>query len=379
MNLKHLNMNEYCEKICKNVPIGFMAINSKRQVLYINDYARKMLNLYSKIDHISDLPDYLDALKSRLINVPLYNEKKDLFVREHSRLIYIEMYLCSSSPADPEEQNQVYFISLIDKTSDLKKLDTIKAMQDELFQFKNLAAIGTMISGIAHELNNPISGISMSAQLAESSLTSIIQSLKEARHNLEPEDFNALLDSLTYSLSEIEHIKLNTVRSARLVGGLLNYSKREKLDLEHCILFQLLQETLDITRSQHVFTGAKININCPLEIKLNCDKLKIQQVIYNILKNAAEASPENPEININCTTEKKYVRIAICDNGCGIPHSNLNQLFTPFFTTKAGIGGTGLGLSISHRIVERHGGKIKVNSTVNEGSEFIVILPMNLE
>jgi signal transduction histidine kinase len=372
-------MNEYCEKICKNVPIGFMAINSKRQVLYINDYARKMLNLYSKIDHISDLPDYLDALKSRLINVPLYNEKKDLFVREHSRLIYIEMYLCSSSPADPEEQNQVYFISLIDKTSDLKKLDTIKAMQDELFQFKNLAAIGTMISGIAHELNNPISGISMSAQLAESSLTSIIQSLKEARHNLEPEDFNALLDSLTYSLSEIEHIKLNTVRSARLVGGLLNYSKREKLDLEHCILFQLLQETLDITRSQHVFTGAKININCPLEIKLNCDKLKIQQVIYNILKNAAEASPENPEININCTTEKKYVRIAICDNGCGIPHSNLNQLFTPFFTTKAGIGGTGLGLSISHRIVERHGGKIKVNSTVNEGSEFIVILPMNLE
>jgi len=379
VNLKHLNMNEYCEKICKNVPIGFMAINSKRQVLYINDYARKMLNLYSKIDHISDLPDYLDALKSRLINVPLYNEKKDLFVREHSRLIYIEMYLCSSSPADPEEQNQVYFISLIDKTSDLKKLDTIKAMQDELFQFKNLAAIGTMISGIAHELNNPISGISMSAQLAESSLTSIIQSLKEARHNLEPEDFNALLDSLTYSLSEIEHIKLNTVRSARLVGGLLNYSKREKLDLEHCILFQLLQETLDITRSQHVFTGAKININCPLEIKLNCDKLKIQQVIYNILKNAAEASPENPEININCTTEKKYVRIAICDNGCGIPHSNLNQLFTPFFTTKAGIGGTGLGLSISHRIVERHGGKIKVNSTVNEGSEFIVILPMNLE
>ncbi|MEW5821287.1 MAG: HAMP domain-containing sensor histidine kinase, partial [Cyanobacteriota bacterium] len=273
---------------------------------------------------------------------------------------------------------QIRFLTFLDKTDDIKKLDVIKSMQDDLFQFKNLAAMGTMISGIAHELNNPISGISMSSQLAENSLKYLINSLKKSE-NLPGIIFNECLDSITYSLSELEHVKLNTARAAKLVGGLLNYSKKEKLELELCNLKNILDETIKITSYQPVFNDKPIQYNCSDDIRFNCDRLKMQQVLYNIIKNAVEATKDDCLVKIDCNSDESFVTISIKDNGCGISTTDLGQLFTPFFTTKGPKGGTGLGLSISYRIIERHGGKIAVHSEVGKGSEFIITIPKNLK
>jgi signal transduction histidine kinase len=377
MNSSRSKGKKYIESICKDAPVGFMVIDREFNILYITPQAKTLLRLKKSYQTIASLPDYLDVIKSRILKTELYTDHRDLFIRMKNRLIYLEMYITPLAEV-AEGEDKHYILTFVDKTNDLKKLDTIKAMQDELFQFKNLAAIGTMISGIAHELNNPISGISMSSQLAENTLKLLLDKVKENKSCFD-EEFDELVENITYALSELELVKLNTVRSAKLIGSLLNYSKREKLELELINLKKLLDETIELTSSQPVFNKAEITIKCNKEIALTCDKIKIQQVLFNILKNAVEAIEKEGQIKINCKTEGTTVNISIADTGCGILATNLGQLFTPFFTTKAHIGGTGLGLSISHRIIERHGGKISVKSVPGKGSEFIIMLPDNIE
>lgn len=374
MNSNSLKIANHCYNICAVTPVGFIVVDFQNQILYINKQAINLLKLNAAVDTVEDLPEFLNSLKEKIIAANCNNIKNEIFIAVNNKMMYLELFINIVE----DSGKKIKIITVIDKASDLEKLEVVKTMQDDNLQFKNLAAIGTMISGIAHELNNPIAGISMSSQLAESSLKALMESFKCNEH-LSESCFNEFIEAATYCLSELEHVKLNTARAAKLVGGLLNYSKKEKLELQLCNLREIIDDTIKITQYQPLYYKATILISCPENIQLNCDKLKIQQVFFNIIKNALESLEENGLIAINCKPEEKYVRISISDNGCGIPPSNFDQLFTPFFTTKGPKGGTGLGLSISHRIVERHRGKIAVNSVVDKGSEFVITLPYNLE
>ncbi|MGD9580636.1 MAG: sensor histidine kinase [Vampirovibrionia bacterium] len=371
------NKPNYYKNICTTVPVGFLVLNQDNDLLFINDQAKSLLRLKENYKNIIDLPLHLEYFKKRITELSPTDQKQEIFYNYKNKLQYFEIF--SNYIHEDNEDRELKCITILDRTEDIKKIDIVKTMQDDLYQFKNLAAIGTMISGVAHELNNPISGISMSAQLAESALRELIKLAIKDNNDIPSEVVSEILETVSYSISEMEHVKLNTTRAAKLVGGLLNYSKKEKLDLELCNLKQLITETLNITRYQPMMDPSSIQINCDKNIKLNCDKLKIQQVIYNIVKNALESIEEKGLVKINCSLEDKFVNISIEDNGCGISSMNLNQLFTPFFTTKGPKKGTGLGLSISYRIIERHGGKITVNSELNKGSKFLITLPTNLE
>lgn len=371
------NKTNYYKNICSTVPVGFLVLNEVSDILFINDHAKRLLKIKDDYTNIIQLPLHLEYLKKRIIELSPSNKKQEIFFNYKNKLQYFELF--TNFIHEDNDNKELKCITILDRTEDIKKIDIVKTMQEDLYQFKNLAAIGTMISGVAHELNNPISGISMSAQLAESSLRDLIKLSILENDNMPAETVSAILETVTYSISEIEHVKLNTTRAAKLVGGLLNYSKKEKLDLELCTLIDLINETLNITRYQPMMDASCIEINCPEDIILNCDKLKIQQVIYNIVKNALESIEKDGYVKINCSLEDNFVNISITDNGCGISSMNLNHLFTPFFTTKGPKKGTGLGLSISYRIIERHGGKIMVTSNINQGSQFIISLPTNLE
>lgn len=371
------NKPNYYKNICSTVPVGFLVLNEVSDILFINDHAKRLLKIKDDYTNIIQLPLHLEYLKKRIIELSPSNKKQEIFFNYKNKLQYFELF--TNFIHEDNDNKELKCITILDRTEDIKKIDIVKTMQEDLYQFKNLAAIGTMISGVAHELNNPISGISMSAQLAESSLRDLIKLSILENDNMPAETVSAILETVTYSISEIEHVKLNTTRAAKLVGGLLNYSKKEKLDLELCTLIDLINETLNITRYQPMMDASCIEINCPEDIILNCDKLKIQQVIYNIVKNALESIEKDGYVKINCSLEDNFVNISITDNGCGISSMNLNHLFTPFFTTKGPKKGTGLGLSISYRIIERHGGKIMVTSNINQGSQFIISLPTNLE
>lgn len=374
MSSNSSNTDNFYKTILEVVPVGFIVIDSTCKILYINDHARQLLQLREPITTLSELPQYLNYFKNKICSLKPQKLKYDVFFNIKNKLRYFEFFV----NAQEINGELIKYLTFLDKTEDLKKLDIIKSMQDDLFQFKNLAAMGTMISGIAHELNNPISGISMSSQLAETSLRSLVDHLLDSNEAASGV-IDKALESISYSLSEIEHVKLNTTRAAKLIGGLLNYSKKEKLDIELCNLNNILEETLKLTKHQPLFNNTEIEIDCSETINLNCDKIKIQQVIYNILKNAFESIDENGLVKINCKLKENFVTISISDNGAGIAQANLGQLFTPFFTTKGPKGGTGLGLSISYRIIEQHGGKISVKSKLKKGSEFIITLPTNLE
>lgn len=353
------------------MPVGLLILNQEQDVLYINNRTKNILSINGNFTNLKELSPLYDPFTRLITENNFPKKKKDLFFKLKERILYLEVLIDRI-----ESDETLTCITIIDKTSDLKKIDSIKSMQDELSQFKNLAAIGTMISGIAHELNNPISGISMSSQLAENILKEAIENISNSENTYKKSD---ILDAISYTIDEISYIKLNTVRAAKLVGGLLNYSRKERLDLELCNLKNLVTETLELTKTQPVFLNADISVELNEDIQLNCDKQKVQQVLFNIIKNAVESIEKVGRVSIVCKKENDYVKISVSDNGCGVEPANINQIFTPFFTTKSSKGGTGLGLSISHRIVERHGGKITFRSTPKEGSEFVITLPLNLE
>lgn len=373
MSLKNIEINNFSKEIFDSIPLGLILLDSTHQIVFINRYAQGELDLEANIHDIDSLPESLNFIKNKFRKFIAKAPVKDIILTNETKTLCFEM---SISKINMESQ-EYFIVSLISKLSDLKKFDALKAMQTELFQFKNLAAIGTMISGVAHELNNPISGISMSSQLSITSLNMLKSTL--LKQNLPEEVKNEINESIDYCLTEIDFIKTNTIRAAKLVGDLLNYSKREKLELHLCHLQQVINETIELSRFQPEFAKVKIKLDCSEDLALNCDKLKIQQVIFNILKNAVESIPQSGEIDIICEAVSNYVIITISDNGCGIPNTNLDRLFTPFFTTKGPKGGTGLGLSISQRIIERHGGQITVESELNKGSKFIIKIPNNLE
>ena len=326
------NKPNYYKNICSTVPVGFMVINETNDILFINDHAKRLLKLKEDYTNLIQLPLHLEYFKKRIQELSPSNQKQEIFFNYKNKLQYFEVF--SNFIHEDKDNKELNCITILDRTEEIKKIDIVKTMQEDLYQFKNLAAIGTMISGVAHELNNPISGISMSAQLAESSLRELIKLTIKENDNLPAETVSLILETITYSISEMEHVKLNTTRAAKLVGGLLNYSKKEKLDLELCILNDLITETLNITGYQPMMNASCVQINCPEDIILNCDKLKMQQVIYNLVKNALESIEKDGYVKINCSLEDNFVNISIKDNGCGISSMNLNQLFTPFFTTK---------------------------------------------
>jgi len=236
----------------------------------------------------------------------------------------------------------------------------LKVRQQQLVQSEKLAALGTLLSGVAHELNNPLSNISTSAQILD--------------EELESED-------RLFKRQMIAQIEEQTDRARDIVRSLLEFSRTKSFTRQRLALKKLLNETIVLLRGQ-VPTKVDIAIDIPDDICISADKQRIQQVFLNLIKNAVDAVEENGHIvlsarQIKGQTESKAeeVEIFIEDDGPGIDPSNLGRIFDPFFTTKEVGKGSGLGLFIVHDIIESHGGSIRVESRPGIGTTFILWLP----
>ncbi|MDM8567690.1 ATP-binding protein [Candidatus Halobeggiatoa sp. HSG11] len=237
----------------------------------------------------------------------------------------------------------------------LIKLET---QRRHLLQSEKLASLGTLLSGVAHELNNPLSNISSSCQI-------LLEELEEA-------DINQSRELLT-------QIDEQTLRSQRIVCALLEFSRKKDFKKESLQLSDLIRETLRFIRGQ-VPAGVTINQEIPKNLIIQVDKQRIQQMLLNLLKNAIQAVGQSGYINLHAeelrtTDDERMVLIEISDTGPGISAELLSKIFDPFFTTKEVGQGSGLGLSIAHEIIEEHDGKIQVNSHPDEGTIFQIQLP----
>jgi two-component system, NtrC family, sensor kinase len=234
----------------------------------------------------------------------------------------------------------------------------LKLIQDQLVRSEKLASLGELVAGIAHEINNPLTGILVFASLLEK---------------------NQHLDPATKS--DLALISRECQRCASIVRGLLEFSRESVPHKDWVSLNDIMDASVALVQHQSSFHD--ITIVKEYEVSLPSalvDANQIQQVLVNILLNASHAMPRGGELRIvsGIDSASSIVSVSISDTGHGIPEENMKKIFDPFFTTKEN-SGTGLGLSVSYGIISSHGGKIEVQSSVGVGTTFIVKLPIGAE
>jgi two-component system NtrC family sensor kinase len=243
-----------------------------------------------------------------------------------------------------------------------KKSEELGAAQNELIHIERIASLGKLSSSVAHEINNPLSGILIYTKLIYKQLSN-------------PELYASKRESILKHLKLIEN---ETKRCGDIVKGLLDFSRKEQEDFEAKHLHVILQETYDLMT--HPIRIANISFYTDFSAEsdlVSCSPNQIKQACIAILVNASEAVLENGEIVISTkNTEADSVKIEISDNGIGIPEDDIPHIFEPFFSTKHDASGIGLGLAIVHGIVKSHNGKIEAKSEVGKGTVISITLPL---
>ncbi|MBI2349870.1 MAG: HAMP domain-containing protein [Deltaproteobacteria bacterium] len=225
------------------------------------------------------------------------------------------------------------------------RTEELKKAQDSLLQSEKLASIGLLASGVAHELNNPLTGILMNVNLL----------LEDAGANPE--------------LSrELKRIAEDALRCKRIIDDLRDFSRRHELDIRPSDINEVVRKTLGLIRHELDLKKIQSRQEFSPEVPwIACDPDRMGQVLMNVFVNAIQAMPQGGSLTVRTGFRNAVAEIMIQDSGPGIPKEIRSRIFDPFFTTKQ--GGTGLGLSIVYRIMEEHGGRVAVESRTAEEAE----------
>lgn len=237
----------------------------------------------------------------------------------------------------------------------IEELDHREAV---LVQSHKMRAIGTLTSGVAHELNNPLNNITLTAHVLQ-------------------EDYDTLDDQ--ERLEMIDDVVQEAGRAKKIISNLLDFARESGSQLEPLDLPQLLQETIALAGNQIKLSGIKIDFQTTGNLpRVHGDSQQLRQVFLNLILNAIDANHKGDKIQVLAlqADEPNYLAVKVIDSGAGIPAHVLPSIFDPFFTTKGKGKGTGLGLSVSQGIVAKHGGRITVNSQEEQGTTFTVVLPV---
>jgi len=248
-------------------------------------------------------------------------------------------------------ENEMCLPFIIDRLIEYN--EKFKEAQQKMFRVEKLASVGRLAAGIAHEINNPLSGILLFANILD--------------RNLKNEDQKAKLKSI---IDE-------TIRCREIVKGVLDFSRQTNPKFEPVDIVALLDRVFDLVEKQDLFQSIDIQklYKSRKTPPIQGDRNQLQQVMLNVIINAVQAISGPGAITVDIAESGGFIDISVKDTGCGISEEDLNRIFDPFFTTKEQRKGTGLGLSLSHGIIEKHHGAIHVTSKVDEGSTFIVHLP----
>ena len=240
-----------------------------------------------------------------------------------------------------------------------KDVSNEKLLQQQLIQSEKLSAIGELISGIAHELNNPLTGVMGYSQLLQ------------LRNDLD--------DRARENLLKINNLAL---RCQKIVQNLLSFARKQKPERTSSDINDILERTIELRNYELSVNDIEIERRLdPSLPRTIADAHQLQQVFLNVITNAEQAMLDSHGrgklvLQTRADLHKERIVIEISDNGPGIPEAHLTRIFDPFFTTKEVGRGTGLGLSLSYGIIKEHGGNIYARSKVGEGATFVVELPI---
>lgn len=253
-------------------------------------------------------------------------------------------------PAD--EVDNFYFLEII------RNITRQKEIEDETLRIRNLASLGTMISGVAHELNNPLTGISLT-----------IQNLKKEK---------AVLNDPKV-LEKIESIEKDVSRADKIIKDITSFSKKPRLTKTRSELLETIHSAKYSVERAYPKLCENIEWEFSFEEKFEFyyDSSKIEQVFINLFTNSIQAIDyKKGKIKVEAKRKKRECKIIVEDNGGGIKSDVIDRIFDPFFTSKANHQGTGLGLSICHTIIQEHGGRI-IPKSFDDKTRFIISLPID--
>ena len=234
-----------------------------------------------------------------------------------------------------------------------RMLHELEERKTYMVQSEKLASMGTLLFGVAHELNNPLSNISTSCQI-----------LKEEIGEGDTE----------YNIELLGQIDQEIDRTKNIVRSLLDYSK--KREKENVNLKKAVDETVRFIKGD-LPTKITLTVNIPKEIRVYADKQRLQQALLNLIKNGVDAISEEGQVSVSAhyIKHKESIIIEVLDTGAGMEDKMVSKIFDPFFTTKASSKGYGLGLFIVHSMIEEHKGSIMVDSEPGFGTVFTIELP----
>lgn len=251
----------------------------------------------------------------------------------------------------------IYFVATVLSQLNSQKQELVQLGRRLAFSEK-LASVGTLAAGVSHEINNPIGVIKNKVQIL--------------RYRVEDDDGKETL------LAELDVVDKHTRRIAQITDGLLQFSRETPFELRELELAELVREAEDLVRVpfRQAEVELKLQLDVPVALAVEGSTNHLLQVLINILLNAKDASRQGGTVELRASLRGGDVALDIRDFGEGIEPELIEKIFDPFFTTKDVDKGTGLGLAISHGIVERHSGRIEVDSEVGHGTCFSILLPV---
>jgi signal transduction histidine kinase len=264
----------------------------------------------------------------------------------------------------PSQDREI--VAIVDAFNQMLK--ELEQRQKHLMRTEKLASLGTMLSGVAHELNNPLSNIWSSCQI-------LLEELDAA-------DIAAQRELLMQIDSQSE-------RASNIVRSLLDFARERAFKREALALRALVEQSIAFLKSS-IPPGVRLRLDIPSEMQLEADRQRLQQALLNLIKNAVEAVGDAGDVTVaarlehgvtegdatvGCQVDGDYLHISVSDSGHGIPPDLLPRIFDPFFTTKDVGYGMGLGLFIVYQVIDEHGGCIFARSEPGRGATFHIRLP----
>ena len=255
----------------------------------------------------------------------------------------------------------------------------LRAAQDQLVMQEKMASLGSLVAGVAHEINNPVGAVNSATDVSSRCIALLTRQLAEAATLEELREnprFGRALDLLEKN-NRVS--RTGTERIREIVDSLRSFARLDQADLQRADLHEGLDSTLMLLHHQ-LKNRIEVVKDYGRLPQMYCYPQELNQVFMNLLANAIQAIGDRPgHLRITTGVESGEVRISIGDDGSGIAPAAVKRIFDPGFTTK-GVGvGTGLGLAISYRIIERHRGEILVDSELGRGTTFTLVLPRHLE
>jgi two-component system NtrC family sensor kinase len=279
---------------------------------------------------------------------------------------------------------------LIREKSNLQNtLKELKETQLMLVHSEKMNAMGKLVAGVAHEINNPIAFVYSNVFSLEKYISELVQShveLEELVKTRTDQDFIGMvneirekydLDFLVDDISDMTiQSKTGLERVKTIVEDLRKFSRLDEAEMKETDLIENILSTVGIAGLEFSKRNIHLKLETPEKLMIECFPGQLNQALLNVIVNAAQAIDANGNITISVVEDLANIQIKIADDGCGIPENIRSKIFDPFFTSKPVGSGTGLGLSITYKIItELHHGSIDVDSTVGQGSTFMLSIP----